>query len=432
MAAARLTELDALRGLMLVLMTVTHLPTRLSSPLGQPFGYVSAAEGFVLLSAYMAGLVYGRTALNKGIPTMSSAFWHRAFKVYAIHLAILLFLFTLIAGLEIALEQDAARGLMEFYLAEPFRALRAGALLLYKPPLLDILPMYVLFMLASPLLMRWGLRNGWGGVLGLSALLWLLAQFGLGQWLYDRTLGRNWSLLAFDETGAFAVFAWQLLWVVGLWMGASRSEAKPVSFLPATWLVVLAVGFAVVALVWRHAVGQVPQPQGGWVNVWFDKWQLGPLRLVNLVALSVIVIRFSPALLARKPEWRFLQTLGSASLPVFAAHLVIVLLTLAIWGDQPSARSVGGDAALLAACFALLYGVARLTLWVDAQAAKLAAERLKRRETRAAMKAVAREAGGKPHWSRQVFKFGGKKKAAVDQRAAAGEGAKSRGPPLPK
>lgn len=44
-------ELDALRGLMLVLMTLTHLPTRLSSPLGQPFGFVSAAEGFVLLSA---------------------------------------------------------------------------------------------------------------------------------------------------------------------------------------------------------------------------------------------------------------------------------------------------------------------------------------------------------------------------------------------
>ena len=31
---------------MLVLMTLTHVPTRFSSPAGQPFGYVSAAEGF--------------------------------------------------------------------------------------------------------------------------------------------------------------------------------------------------------------------------------------------------------------------------------------------------------------------------------------------------------------------------------------------------
>ena len=34
----RYWEIDALRGLMLVLMTVTHLPTRLTDPLGQPFG----------------------------------------------------------------------------------------------------------------------------------------------------------------------------------------------------------------------------------------------------------------------------------------------------------------------------------------------------------------------------------------------------------
>ena len=71
-------EIDALRGLMLVLMTVTHLPTRLSDPLGQPFGFVSAAEGFVLLSAYMAARVYAGIALKQGIGAMRQAFWRRA------------------------------------------------------------------------------------------------------------------------------------------------------------------------------------------------------------------------------------------------------------------------------------------------------------------------------------------------------------------
>ena len=60
----RLWELDALRGLMLVLMTLTHLPTRLTTPTGQPFGYVSAAEGFVLLSAFMAGMVYSLSLIH--------------------------------------------------------------------------------------------------------------------------------------------------------------------------------------------------------------------------------------------------------------------------------------------------------------------------------------------------------------------------------
>ncbi len=372
MALTRLRELDALRGLMLVLMTVTHLPTRLSSPLGQPFGYVSAAEGFVLLSAFMAGLVYGRTAQEKNIELMASAFGRRALKVYACHLAILLFLFTVIAAVGLKLDQAAAKNLMTYYLAEPGRAFIAGAALLYKPPLLDILPMYVLFMLASPLLMAYGLRHGWRGVMTASVALWVLAQFGLGRWLYDVTLGAVDAHLPFNETGSFAVFAWQFLWVLGLWMGASRSEANVAPFVFPRRAVVVAAIFALVTFVWRHWIGQIPFAEGAAANLMFDKWQLGPLRLINLFALTILVIHFGPLLANRELRWRFLETLGSASLPVFCAHLVVVLMTLAIWGDMPQSRPWWGDLLLLAGCFALLYAVAELTLWTDRMAARLA------------------------------------------------------------
>ena len=379
MPVTRLNELDALRGLMLVLMTITHLPTRLSSPLGQPFGYVSAAEGFVLLSAYMAGLVYGRTAQKHGIEAMEGAFWRRAFKVYACHLAILLFLFTVIAFVGVKVEQDAVKNLMSFYLDYPGRAFLAGAALLYKPPLLDILPMYVLFMLASPRLLCYGLRRGWGGVMGLSIALWVLAQFGLGQWIYDLTLSAAGGKLPFDETGAFAIFAWQLLWVMGLWMGASRSEKDAVPFVFPRWAVVLCVLIALLGFGWRHAVGQVPFPYGTPANILFDKWLMGPMRMINLFALTVLVIRFAPWLVSLRSRWPFLETLGSASLPVFAAHLVIVLVTLTLWGDSPQARPWWGDALLLAACFGLLYIAALITLWTDRQSARLLKERAKRR-----------------------------------------------------
>jgi len=43
----RRPELDALRGLFLVWMTLTHLPTRFSDFVNQPIGFVSSAEGFV-------------------------------------------------------------------------------------------------------------------------------------------------------------------------------------------------------------------------------------------------------------------------------------------------------------------------------------------------------------------------------------------------
>ena len=39
----RRLDIDALRGLMLVLMTFTHLPTRFASPFGQPLGFVSSS-----------------------------------------------------------------------------------------------------------------------------------------------------------------------------------------------------------------------------------------------------------------------------------------------------------------------------------------------------------------------------------------------------
>jgi hypothetical protein len=63
-------EIDALRGLMLILMTLTHLPTRFSGPFGQPLGFVSAAEGFVFLSAFMAGFIFTKRAVKDGIPAM--------------------------------------------------------------------------------------------------------------------------------------------------------------------------------------------------------------------------------------------------------------------------------------------------------------------------------------------------------------------------
>jgi len=45
----RLPELDALRGLFLVWMTLTHMPTRFSDFVNQPIGFISSAEGDVPL-----------------------------------------------------------------------------------------------------------------------------------------------------------------------------------------------------------------------------------------------------------------------------------------------------------------------------------------------------------------------------------------------
>jgi len=363
----RYWEIDALRGLMLVLMTVTHLPTRLTDPLGQPFGFVSAAEGFVLLSAFVAGLVYSRIGHVRGVDSMRQAFWRRVVKVYLCQAAILLFLFTVIAALGLHIDQPAVKNLVSYYLAEPRDGFLFGLLLIYEPALLDILPMYIFFMLMSPWVLAFALRHGWAGVMVASAALWGMAQFGFSEWLYGLAVHYLHMPVPFREMGAFNAFAWQFLWFAGLWMGASRhaSDAAPFRF-PA-WLVALAVGAALYGLWWRHhgINGQAPFGGDEEMNLLFDKWQLGPLRIFNLMALGIVTVRFGPALMRRLPRLHALEAMGSASLPVFCAHLVAVLMVLALYGDSQTARPWWGDVLLLAVVFGGLYGVARMMLWQE-------------------------------------------------------------------
>ncbi len=366
----RLWEVDALRGLMLLLMLVTHLPTRLSSPLGQPFGFVSAAEGFVLLSAFMAGLVYSRLAWRDSIGAMRKAFWRRALKIYLCQAATLLFLFTFIAALGLRIDQPAVKDLMSYYLHDPYAAFVAGLLLVYEPPLLDILPLYVLFMLASPWVLAWAMRRSWRGVMLLSFAIWVLAQFGLGAWVYHATVALTGLRVPFNETGSFATFGWQFLWVVGLWLGASRNapDARPLVF--PGWVVAVAVVLALTGLVWRHAGNQAPFGANESLNLLFDKWLLGPLRLLDLGALAICCIRFGPAWARVLPRQRWMEAMGSASLPVFCAHLIIVLLVLALYGANPMARPWWGDGLLLAVSVLAMYVVAWVTLKLEKRQAR--------------------------------------------------------------
>ncbi|MDR7095562.1 OpgC domain-containing protein [Hydrogenophaga laconesensis] len=363
-------ELDAMRGLMLVLMTLTHLPTRLADPLGQPFGYVSAAEGFVLLSAYMAGRVYSAKADRQGAEAMKTAFFNRAVKLYACQLALVVFAFTAVAGLGLALREGAVTDMLAFFLERPVVATLSAGLLLYSPALLDILPIYIVFMLLSPLVLLHGMRHGWGAVMAVSLALWFGAQFGLGPALYQMATGWFDMPLRYRDMGAFEIFAWQLLWVIGLWLGTEHSEPghQPTRF--PRWMVLIAISLALFAFVWRHAVGQIPMPGQSPVNLMFDKWHLAPLRLLNLLALVVLAMYYAPWLKQHLPRWRPLEVLGKAALPVFCAHLVVALLALAAFGPANPARPVSVDLLILFMGFYTLWLVARVTLARDRRVAQ--------------------------------------------------------------
>jgi hypothetical protein len=353
-APQRRWELDALRGLMLVLMTLTHMPTMYSLPSGQPFGFVSAAEGFVFLSAFMAGRVYGKRARRDGMASMQTAFHQRARKLYLCQLGLLLLAFTLIAWLGVHNRQGGVTGLLEFFFMDPQAAVAGAALLLHNPPLLDILPLYILMMLASPWLLRRGLQHGWRGVLAVSGLLWLGQQWGLGEAVYGLVVALTGLPIPYKDTGAFHWLAWQALWVVGLWLGARQ---QPLPRMP-LWLLAPAALYALGMLLWRHMAGQDPLPWLPAIGLLLDKWSLGPMRVLNFASVFVLLVAAGPWLVRVLPRPLPLELLGRNSLSVFCAHIVIALFTLAFFGSTEVIRPWTTDVVLLLGAFAGLFAAA--------------------------------------------------------------------------
>lgn len=323
----RLPELDALRGLFLVWMTLTHLPTRFSDFVNQPFGFISSAEGFVFLSALLIGRLYIRKSMEDPAGVRAHM-WKRSLKLYAYHMFLLAFAFTVAASWAVHAHRAAITNLLNFYLNHPGVAIAGSVLLIYCPPLFDILPMYVLFLFLTPLFLSAAIRFGWKTLLAASALVWLLAQFGLRDVVHNWIVAMTHLRIPLQETGAFNLFAWQMVWITGLWLGSrSAHHDVPLVRVP-RWAVVLSAGVCIFFVGVRHAwLGSHLTEQA--LGLLLDKWQIGPLRVINIVAFVILFYwlrKYVRVVVAREP---FL-TLGKASLQVFCAHLFFVFAGLAL------------------------------------------------------------------------------------------------------
>jgi hypothetical protein len=241
--------------------------------------------------------------------------------------------------------------LLDFFIAKPKTALAAAPLLLYNPPLLDILPVYIIFMLLTPAFLWTAEKRGWVPVLSASALVWLLAQWNLGGWIHSALAYWGFSIPR-NEMGAFDVFAWQFLWIVGLAVGEARLPRRWPK-----WALTSCGVVAVILFVCRHTacdalIGPVL------FDILVDKWKLGILRLIDSAALGILLLRFGSPL----AEFRLggkLRVLGSASLDAFSAHLIFCFLFLGIGQGSDAHFPLWQDATIIAITLGGMYAVAR-------------------------------------------------------------------------
>jgi hypothetical protein len=316
LSTARDLRLDSLRGLFIVFMTINHLPTSLRVLTDESIGIFTAAEGFVFLSGLLAGMVYTRKFRMRGAAGLRAASLARAQTIYWWHLAAFAAAFALVrlSGLFSGVCSWTAPQL--FY-ENPLLALGLGACLLHQPGLLDLLPMYCLFVLLIPAVVR-PLEAGKGAwVLAISGLIWLASQWSPpidGAPLYP------------INVGTFNLFAWQFLFVLGIVLGHAQASGRAQVARPNPAMLVLAATVAVYGWGLHHL---------HWYRIWPDrifgiflnKPALGLFRLADFGCVAFLVA----ALGARFPRlitWKPLAFLGQHSLQVVAAQSVIVMALL--------------------------------------------------------------------------------------------------------
>lgn len=323
----RIDQLDGLRGLFIILITINHIESPLTAFTYQPLGYVSAAEGFVFLSGLVAGLVYYRRLETRGFAKAFKNAFKRARTIYKYH--ILALLTVCVVGYVSVIHQEFWAKLLAGFLQNPVQAFTLGLLLLYQPDFFDILPMYCIFLIALPFLLYQFRQNRSRWVLTGSVLLWIVSQIGLGL-SYKATYHAQ-RILPTVEFSYMDIFAWQLLFVAGAYIAYRRASGNEIR-LPryCAWISVLVVGL--LTLNRFHLLGTTDDL---WWNL-IDKHRLGPLRVLNFAALIVLfqfLMQSYRSLFAQ--PW--LVILGKHSLQVFSLHIILIFLLLplvALYSDN--------------------------------------------------------------------------------------------------
>ncbi len=328
-------QIDAIRGFCLVLMTISHIEGPVNKLTFEFIGFAGGAEAFVFLSGMVAGLVYCKRSARISEAELDHAARSRAWTLYQYHLGA----YALVLAFVALLPTLAAplRGYAPLFFDHAGMAALLGPLLLYQPLFIDLLPMYCVFILLTPLALRQFKRGReWVWLAG-SFTLWLLCQLGLNDMLLEHTVAK-----IIEPQFGFSPYSWQMIYFIGLWVGFRKFRDGHLfgAYHPTLLKICAALMLAFFTL--RHTIramrwadrnnsslldgvaGLLPSPETlQLIAEATFKLDMRPVRVLNFFAvvyvLSYVLERYKPLIGAR-----WLIFIGQHSLECYAYHLPLV------------------------------------------------------------------------------------------------------------
>jgi hypothetical protein len=296
------------------------------------WGLSDSSEQFVFLSGLALGSVYARIAARDGVPAAVWDMGRRTLRLYRTHLIVFALFAVMIFAAGAVFPDEADRLGWGFLFRDPLRAVPAALTMLYQPVQMGILPIFIWSMLLLPGFDALQRRFG-DAALAAPIAVYLLA----------RLTGLAAPSLGPDTGIAFNPFAWQLVYLLGAWIGRRRllrGRALPMLDRWSPLVTVGAVGMLAFGLVARlqwegYTSWPVLDP-----SVWVGKEDLAPARLLHGLALAWLVACFVPV----NAPWMHtraglvLAAIGRHSLQVFCVGLFLAWGLTAAFRLWPGAQ----------------------------------------------------------------------------------------------
>lgn len=358
----RYTQLDFLRGLMLIIMTIDHLGSQLYKLTLSPFGFFTSALGFVFLSGLVAGIVAQKKE-NQPFEQLVQIFHSRAFKIYKYH--IITFIVLYFVGLLLYTNGINLEAFNSFELSSPIPLkLLSGLILFNQPRFLDILPMYFVFILILPYVIKAIKKGNANAILFSSGLLYFLSQV-LDTYQLQKDITQS-TLL---ELGYFDIIAWQFIFILGIVLGVFYERGNLFFLRNKKILLLAGLVVLVTALLRRTTLLELHSPLGLIVSNFVqyhlqDFGKLKILHLVNFLIFSALIFNLIQYKIIRFNN-KLIILLGQNSLKIFTLHIFLVYIGLAI-KEYVMLYTSGIDLIIIDLAITIIC-VALLFLWVFLQ-----------------------------------------------------------------